>query len=72
MWLRRFACLKQDCVRDLVCQAKHGMNSKEETMEENNESKKPYVGPTLEKCEKLVEITEGAAPHISGVKPPPD
>ncbi|MGO9018810.1 MAG: hypothetical protein ACLQVJ_10725 [Syntrophobacteraceae bacterium] len=38
-------------------------------MEENNESKKPYVEPTLEKCEKLVEITEGLAVHVSGAKP---
>ena len=35
-------------------------------MEENNESKKPYEEPTLEKCEKLAEITEGPAPHVSG------
>jgi len=41
-------------------------------MEENNDSKKPYVEPTLEKCEKLIEITEGQAPRVSGVKPPPD
>jgi hypothetical protein len=40
-------------------------------MEQNNESQKPYVEPTLVKCEKLVEITEGAVPRISGVAPPP-
>jgi len=40
-------------------------------MEDNNASKKPYAEPTLEKCEKLVEITEGAAPKVSGVKPAP-
>jgi hypothetical protein len=39
-------------------------------MEEDNENKKPYVAPILEKCEKLVEITEGVATaHVSGVKP---
>ncbi len=39
-------------------------------MEENNESKKPYAEPTLEKCEKLVEITEGNAVRVvSGVRP---
>jgi hypothetical protein len=38
-------------------------------MTENNESKKPYAEPTLEKCEKLIEITEGAAIRVSGVTP---
>jgi hypothetical protein len=37
-------------------------------MEKNvSKDRKPYVEPTLEKCEKLVEITEGGAVHISGI-----
>lgn len=41
-------------------------------MEKNTESKKPYVEPTLEKCEKLTEITEGLVPIVSGVRPAAD
>ncbi|MGC9964130.1 MAG: hypothetical protein ABSE08_01870 [Syntrophobacteraceae bacterium] len=39
-------------------------------MENRTESRKSYEEPTLEKCEKLVEITEGFAPVVSGVKQP--
>jgi len=38
-------------------------------MEDRTESGKSYEEPALEKCEKLVEITEGAAPVVSGVTP---
>ena len=37
-------------------------------MEEKNESKKPYVEPTIVKCERLTEITEGVA-QVSAVAP---
>ncbi len=36
-------------------------------MEDGTESGKPYVEPTLGKCEKLVEITESPVPLVSGV-----
>lgn len=36
-------------------------------MEGGNEGKKPYVEPTLEKREKLIEITKGVATVVSGV-----
>jgi len=36
-------------------------------MEDGTESRKPYVEPTLEKCEKLVEITEAETPFVSGI-----
>ena len=36
-------------------------------MKDNDESKKPYVEPTLERREKLVEITEGVVVRVSGV-----
>jgi hypothetical protein len=35
-------------------------------MQDKDESRKPYVEPTLEKREKLVEITEGVAVRVSG------
>ena len=38
-------------------------------MKDNDDSKKPYAEPTLEKREKLVEITEGTAARISGPTP---
>jgi len=37
-------------------------------MENGTENRKPYVEPTLEKCEKLVEITEGVGPIVSGIR----
>jgi hypothetical protein len=39
-------------------------------MGENKEGRKTYVEPSLEKCEKLLEITELAV-AVSGVTPPP-
>ena len=36
-------------------------------MKDNDESKKTYVEPTLERREKLIEITEGAVVRVSGV-----
>ena len=35
-------------------------------MKDNAETRKPYVEPTLEKREKLVEITEGVVVRVSG------
>lgn len=40
------------------------------TVVENSGSKKPYEGPTLEKCENIVEITEVSA-IVSGVATAP-
>ncbi len=36
-------------------------------MENRSEDRKPYVEPSLEKCEKLLEITEAEAPFVSGI-----
>jgi hypothetical protein len=38
-------------------------------MQDSDESRKPYVEPTLEKREKLVEITEGVVVRVSGNLP---
>jgi len=35
-------------------------------MENREESKKPYVEPSFEKCENLVEITQGVVKPVSG------